>query len=433
MELGRGANLSMATDYPPVAGTDSYGNTWKQGQAASYPQKSWQDMTEDERKKSMNVWQQQSGYKPPDPAKMPAVVTAGGYTDMTPGEQRAMRNQWEQQSGWQPPFDPADPPPVMGAAWSEMSPTEQQAMTAWQQRQQEKAFRTTPNRDVSTPGALEVGWNEHGDELFAPGATEAFNQQHGADYFGPTASGTLWNQQQARGPMTNYAEREYLGFDRPDIATEPGYGTYYDRAEQKAVNALTNQLSALGQYGSSAGLGQIGTSITDLRADQARTEAQYNLDRLAEQRGWDTLGGALARNADLSGQGNVDTLGRLASSADEARLKGLEGAQGAAEGADRMELGRLLGGFGVAGNVQGAEEGRVFGGFDRFSDLAAALARIVGGSYDKTLNEAEEGIYSTYAPELAGGQQALNNASQDRQGWSDFWSSVLGAGTAAAL
>lgn len=244
--------------------------------------------------------------------------------------------------------------------------------------------------DISQPGMGEKAVTDNLHRFFDEGPYAQWYKQHAGDLAGLTPSEQLYAAQQALGPMKNYAEREYLGYKRPDIAAEPGFGSYYDNAEKNVVKALGRELAAIGSYGSSVGLGQIGKSVGDLRADQARHEAQYNLDRLGEQRAWEELGGTLAREADASGRANIDTMSGLARDATSGLLDRFKTGAAAAETGDTTDLARITGGINAALGGQGAREGRIETGRNAIQEASQGLMGIIGGNWDKLLSGDQE-------------------------------------------
>jgi len=68
---------------------------------------------------------------------------------------------------------------------------------------------------------------------------------------------------------------------------------YYDYASKLTSAKIDNAMSARGSYGSSNATGQIGAAEMALRADEAKANAQYGLDRYAQE-------GNLAGSADAS-------------------------------------------------------------------------------------------------------------------------------------
>jgi hypothetical protein len=269
-----------------------------------------------------------------------------------------------------------------------------------------------PDNAIDQKGDLENAYAQHGQEFFAPGAAQQFNEQHGADYLTADANQQLWQQHQAAGPMVNNAQREYDQFHKPNIASEPGFGSYYDNAQKNTINALNTQLGARGAYGSSVGLGQIGKSVTDLRADQAKNEADYNLRRLTEQRGWNQLGGELARGADLSGQSNRDYSSQLASNASDSRYKGLNSAADAANAASRERQSGLMAGMTAAGASQAAREGRVGLGLEALLKQAGGFSGLFGNATGQALGADQALLDAIFSGDLGALREKLNYESQ---------------------
>lgn len=90
---------------------------------------------------------------------------------------------------------------------------------------------------------------------------------------------------------------QYRG-QMPNISAEPGFGAYFENAKNRAAESINQAMAARGAYGSSAANDQTARAFTDLEGQRALKEADYNLQRLAEQRGWQGLGGQLAGAAD---------------------------------------------------------------------------------------------------------------------------------------
>lgn len=245
-----------------------------------------------------------------------------------------------------------------------------------------------PDINIEQKGPAEQLYDQHGQDFFQQGPGQQFFAQHGNDFLQPSQSEQLWNQQQAAGPLSNNAQTEYdaFGSRRPNISAEPGFGSYYDNAVKNTTNTLNTELGARGAYGSSVGLGQIGKSVTDLRADQARNEADYNLKRLAEQRNWNTLGGTLARNADISGESNADTMGTLAKNAGDAHLAGLRGAGDAAQNAGTEFTQNHIAGFNAGANAQSAHEGRAQQVMDNVRTNEGVMQSMYAELYNALIN-----------------------------------------------
>jgi len=148
----------------------------------------------------------------------------------------------------------------------------------------------------------------------------------------------------------------------PSIASDPGLDPYYNNAERRSTEGINQAVAARGAYGSSAANDQISRGITDLEADKAQHEAQYNLQRLGEQRAWEGLGGQMAGQADQSSQAQsqdqqhwADLLSRL----------GIDASQ--------LGLSRTNAGADAANNAQGLTRSR---GNDYFNQQMASGDRL---------------------------------------------------------
>jgi hypothetical protein len=205
-------------------------------------------------------------------------------------------------------------------------------------------------QEYSTGPGLQVGQANPGMDL------NLMDQGAAEQYFGATVGGFLMPGQgqewQARnagayaqgGPVSNYAEREYLNMERPDVQREANLNKYYDRAEGQMSDSINRQMAARGMFGSSAALDQLQDASTGLRSEQANREADYRLRALGEQRAWQGLGGQLASSADTSGRlGSQNQLqwlnsgGQMAMAAEAQRLNALNSGMNAATQAQMAE------------------------------------------------------------------------------------------------
>ncbi len=140
----------------------------------------------------------------------------------------------------------------------------------------------------------------------------------------------------------------------PNIAMDPGLAPYFDNAKTRAAESIDQAAAARGNYGSSSAIDQNARAFTDLEGQRALKEADYNLQRLGEQRAWHSLGGQLAGSADASS---------AAQSQDEQRWAQLLSSLGI--DASRLGLDRTNSGQDAAASAQNAERGR---GQDYFSN-----------------------------------------------------------------
>ncbi len=119
---------------------------------------------------------------------------------------------------------------------------------------------------------------------------------------------------------------QQLNASRPDIAADPGLGPYYENAERRALESIDQASAAAGGYGSSMAGDQRSEAITNLNAERANREADYNLRRLAEQRMFDTaaMQGALGASNALTGWTQAATGRGRAITEEEIALRPLE-------------------------------------------------------------------------------------------------------------
>lgn len=289
-----------------------------------------------------------------------------------------------------------------------------------------------PSINLEEPGERAKAYEQQKGWFFdQPTGLRQWVDSHAAQFDQPTANEQLYAETRAQGPQVNNALKEYRDFGgrRPNIASEPGYGSYYDRAETKLRSAMADQLGAIGAYGSSAGLGLVGDKVTDLRADQARTEADYNLSRLGEQRQWDDLGGRLARNADLSGQGILSSMGGLASAASGDKLDRLKSGSDVQAAADSGELARKAGGFIAAGASDADKLQRAEQIFNSTYQAYGGLQGLLGDAYDKVMNGDMQLMDAYEAAKLAGLRENANwESSQQGQLWNQIIQLITAAG-----
>lgn len=149
-------------------------------------------------------------------------------------------------------------------------------------------------------------------------------------------------------------------------STPADMSPYYDNAVNHAQNDINTQLAARGMYGSSAGVGQIANATTNLRAQEAKDNAQYGLSRAQ-------LGGSLASTADQNQLAWTSGLGDLA-------FRGQTG---------QMQRGQ---------NV-----------FNDQMMMSGQLAGMEGNAYDQMFNSDQQNLDNTMS---ALGVNAGNNLSQ---------------------
>ena len=258
--------------------------------------------------------------------------------------------------------------------------------------------------DFTKRGPTEQQWVDHGSEYNTPTFGETNTQSLVANAQRPT--------------QTNNSQDWFsrVAGNMPSIATDPGFGSYFDNAKDRAAESINRSAAATGTYGSSSANDQNARAFTDLEGQRALKEADYNLARLGEQRAWEGLGGSLAGQADQQ---------TLANSNDDQNWTGLLSKLGI--DASRLGLDRTNAGFDAA-NVAGNAErtrGRDYmsdqmGSGDRFSDL---IKSILGPGLD---NDADLfGIENSGG--IASANTAANQEAQNAQNTIDYTKTGLGA------
>jgi hypothetical protein len=194
------------------------------------------------------------------------------------------------------------------------------------------------------PGGLQPGQGSPGDVGFngnVPGAGENVSASY-LSYYG--ANGT---------PTTsNDAQQAYTDFRN---STPANMNPYYDNAERNATNDINKQMAARGSFGSSNAVGVLSNATTNLRAQQAKDEAQYGLSRYGLEgqlaSGADSSSGAQSQN-DLNWMRGISDLGFANQKEGTARyelgnedafkaastMSGIQGSVGAAEIANDQAL-----------------------------------------------------------------------------------------------
>lgn len=134
----------------------------------------------------------------------------------------------------------------------------------------------------------------------------------------------------------------------PDLASDPGLAPYYEDAKRRVQESVDNWGASAGRYGTSAALEIGADEMARLEGERALNEANYALDRSAEQRGWVTDVGGLAGDADAGRQDRWEGQTDLASDISNQEWDQKIESVAVANGVDAGELGRLLGGATVA-------------------------------------------------------------------------------------
>jgi hypothetical protein len=254
--------------------------------------------------------------------------------------------------------------------------------------------------DFSKQGAGELNWANNQGVYNSPSFGEVNTQGLVGQYSDPNNRPDVSNNSQ------NWFQ-QYVGA-MPNIATDPGLAPYFDNAKNRAAESIDQAAGARGNYGSSAAIDQNARAFTDLEGQRALKEADYNLQRLGEQRAWQGLGGQLAGSADASSR---------AMSQDEQSWTQLLSQLGI--DASRLGLDRTNSGQDAANSAQGAQRTR---GQDYFSNqlaLGDRMADLMKSTYMPALDQDYQMVGAANSGNVAQGNAALANEQANAQTTTD--------------
>jgi hypothetical protein len=255
-------------------------------------------------------------------------------------------------------------------------------------------------QDFSKLGPGERNWQNNQGVYNAPSFGEVNTQGLVGHYSNPA------NQPQVTNNSQNWFT-QYQG-TMPNIASDPGLAPYFDNAKDRAAESINLAAASRGNYGSSAAIDQNARAFTDLEGQRALKEADYNLQRLGEQRAWQSLGGQLAGSADASSRG---------ASQDQQQWAQLLSSLGI--DASRLGLDRTNAGQDAANSAQGFQRQR---GQDFFSNQMAVgdrLADLMKSVYLPALDNDQEMMEVANSGGVAEGNQRLANETANAKTASD--------------
>lgn len=209
--------------------------------------------------------------------------------------------------------------------------------------------------DFSKPGPAQQQWIDQGYLYNQPTFGQTNTEWIVSNFSNPANRPDVTNNQQDW--FTQFSS------SMPNIAMDPGLAPYFENAKNRAAESINKSAAATGSYGASSANDQISRAFTDLEGQRALKEADYNLARLGEQRGWEGLGGQLAGGADAAS---------AAISQDEQNWANLLSSMGLESSRDA--LARLNASFDAA-NV--AENAKTVRGQNAIGNTGAAGDRIV--------------------------------------------------------
>lgn len=310
-----------------------------------------------------------------------------------------------------------------------------------------------PTPSMASPGAGPQAWpgfpvpqfnpsaapqqNFQGD-FSKPGAGEGFFAQNQGRWGAPTALGNFWGQQGGNfgkeGPASEYwrgisgkwnAPQKTPGnaqqaWDQFQKSTPANTDAYYDNAIRLGSRDVNRAMAASGLYGGGTGVAPVNEMITNLRAQQAKDNAAYGLNRAQ-------IGGGLASAADQSGLAGLNSqlswltgMGNIAGMADQAYLSRLLGGAGVAGNVDATNLNSLNAGMGAALGAQGAQRQRGQDFFGNNLQMGNMLGQSLQNIYmqqlmsDMALTDQQMQAALGYPREAA--NQSVNNQQRSESG-----------------
>lgn len=259
--------------------------------------------------------------------------------------------------------------------------------------------------DFSSPGQGEQFFGLNQMRWMAPGQASQWWGQNQDEFSTPGAMEDYYRRKSVQGQLSDPTRS--AGFFDQFQKQDPGLGAYYDRAKERTSGSLNEQLAARGGFGSSAGVDQLSQAITDLDAQRANREADFNLQQTA-------LGGQLANQADLRQQGLLALGGQLAGQAQSQMLSRLGQAGQLAMGADAADLSRLGAGMNAAANAQQLRRQR---GRDYMADMfnpSQFLMNFNQQGLMNMLNNDQDLLASVIESQLGLGRESLNQDMQNQ-------------------
>lgn len=258
------------------------------------------------------------------------------------------------------------------------------------------------------PWLANTMWGEKQAREMLPGITDP---GAGQDYWANVGQGLTGNTG-AGNPMM----QAYQNFmqSRPDIASDPGLGGYYDNAKRRTQESIGQQAAAAGGYGSSVMQDVGAEAVGNLEAERANREADYNLRRMAEQRGWEGLGLQGAGMAADSQLGWAQGLGKLAFGAEEADLARNMAGISAARGLGHDERSRILSGMDVASNMQTLRENRIGGLFGNVQGFGNQVSNTLGNAFSNITEQDLALIEAQHGPEVAAAIRAAKESDENQ-------------------
>lgn len=286
--------------------------------------------------------------------------------------------------------------------------------------------------DLSKAGYGESNYGQHQGQWAQPGALSSYWGQNQGKFNEKGPADQYWAGLAGKWNAPNTSQNTQTAWDQFNKSVPANTDPYYDNAIRLATRDINRQSAAQGIYGGGTGLAPVNEAVTNLRAQQAKDNAQYGLSRAG-------LGGQLAQASDAASLG-----------AQQGQLGWLTGMGNLGLGVQNADLGRILAGGQLAGQTQqgqlaglNAEQaaalaaqqelsGRAQGFFENNLNMGQALSGPLQNIYMQSL-AAQMGLTQQQMQMLLGygstaANQSANNQAESEQGIMNFASLIPGMG-----
>lgn len=265
--------------------------------------------------------------------------------------------------------------------------------------------------NLADPGAAESYFSQNMSKWGGAGPGQQYAANAADKLSGPGAGNDYWGGVAGKFKSPKDASQNATtAWNSFQSSVPADMSSYYDQSVKNTNKDINNQMAARGLYNSSAATNAIGTADANIRAQQAKDEAQYGLSRAG-------LGGQLASSADTSSRGaSQDMLSWLSRGGELAdQLQGLNTSQfmglgNLGLGMDQSDLSRLNSGMSAASGAQNALRGRGQDYFNNNMGLATANAGGLTNIYGQQLQN-DQALQEQQIATMLGLNQSMLNQS----------------------
>jgi hypothetical protein len=210
--------------------------------------------------------------------------------------------------------------------------------------------------DFGKPGPGEVFFSQNASKYGAPGVLPGWYSQNQGKFGGSGPADDYWAGLSGKWNAPGVSQNSQTAWNQFNQQVPTNTDPYYDNAVRLATRDINSQMAAKGLLGGGTSMNPVREAITNIRAQQALGDSQYQLQRAG-------LAGNLAQGADAT-----------SNAARQGQLAWLTGLGGLGLGVQNADLARLMAGAGVAGNVDAGELARLNAGMNAGLGAEAAMA-----------------------------------------------------------